>query len=660
MALLSPSSLPSAAAGACASAGGNLCSPCPPLSCSSHQLTARRFVLGVSKTLDCATVSSSSSGDVAPRGGNFTRQAAIAEVKGSSHLEASLSRAKGTLRTQDLNIILRYFGESRRWREVTQLFDWMQQNEMLNFASYSSFIKYMRISRNLMKALQVYNGITDKSTRVNLSICNSILGCLAQNGRFKSSMKLFSKMKDSGLLPDLVTYSTLIAGCAKEEDGYAKAMQLVRELESRGFHKDSVLYGSLIAICASNNLCEEAEEYFKQMMAENCTPNIFHYSSLLNAYSVSGDYVKADQLIRNMKDSGLVPNKVVLTTLLKVYTRGGLFEKSRELLAELEAFGYAEDEMPYCLLMDNLAKAGHIGEAREVFDKMKGKNVISDGYAYSIMISAFCRGGMLQDAKKLAKDFENNYEKYDIVMLNTLLRAYCNAGDMDSVMKMLRKMDEISINPDWNTFHILIKYFCREKLFQLAYQTIEDMHSKGHKLNEELCLSLITQLADAGSPSESYSVYNMLRYSNRNVCKSLHETILNILVEAGLMKDAYVVMKDNMEKISARSLEKFAISFMKSGNINLINDVIKAFHRLGHNVDMEIFSVAISRYAEKPEKNDLLLSLLRWMPAHGYAADSSSRNLLLRKSHVLGQKQLIAEILSKQHGSRKQVSPLAD
>ncbi|XP_020701892.1 pentatricopeptide repeat-containing protein At1g10910, chloroplastic-like [Dendrobium catenatum] len=157
------------------------------------------------------------------------------------------------------------------------------------------------------------------------------------------------------------------------------------------------------------------------------------------------------------------------------------------------------------------------------------------------------------------------------------------------------------------------------------------------------------QLAKAGSFSESFSVYNMLRYSNRNVCKSLHETMLNILVEAGLLKDAYVVVKDNMEMISTPSFEKFAASFMKSGNINLINDVVKAFHCLGHNVDAEIFRVAISRYIGKPEKKGLLLSLLKWMQTHGYVVDSSSRNLLLKNSHLFGQKQVIAEILSKQY-----------
>ena len=100
------------------------------------------------------------------------------------------------------------------------------------------------------------------------------------------------------------------------------------------------------------------------------------------------------------------------------------------------------------------------------------------------MLSALCRSGKLQEARQLAKEFEAKYAKYDLVMSNTLLRVYCNARDMDSAMQMLKKMDELTISPDWNTFHILIKYFCRERLYHLAYRTIEDMHRKGHQLDE--------------------------------------------------------------------------------------------------------------------------------------------------------------------------------
>lgn len=90
----------------------------------------------------------------------------------------------------------------------------------------------------------------------------------------------------------------------------------------------------------------------------------------------------------------------------------------------------------------------------------------------------------MEEAKQLARDFEAAYDRYDLVMLNTMLCAYCRAGEMESVMQMLRKMDGLAISPDYKTFHILIKYFCKEKLCLLAYRTMEDMHNRGHQPEE--------------------------------------------------------------------------------------------------------------------------------------------------------------------------------
>jgi hypothetical protein len=62
----------------------------------------------------------------------------------------------------------------------------------------------------------------------------------------------------------------------------------------------------------------------------------------------------------------------------------------------------------------------------------------------------------------------------------------------------------------------------------------------------------------------------------------------------------------------------------------------------------DIFGRAIKRYIQKPDKKQLLLCLLDWMIGQGYSVDSSSRNLLLKNAQLFGQKQVIAEILSKQ------------
>ncbi|KAF3781595.1 Pentatricopeptide repeat-containing protein [Nymphaea thermarum] len=536
---------------------------------------------------------------------------------------------------------------------LQQLFDWMQKCDNVNVASYSTFFKFMGKSHNLVKALQVYNDIGDECTRYNASVCNALLGCFVRHGKFETSINLFEQMKKGGLTPDIVTYSTLLSGCTKIKDGYSKSLKLMEELKSNGLHMDSVIYGTVLAVCASNNHSKEAENFFQQMVVEGCEPNLFHYSSLLNAYSVDGDYAKAEKLVKDMKSSGIEPNKVILTTLLKVYVRGGLFEKSRELLVKLGTLGHAEEEMPFCILMDGLAKAGQIDEAKVIFQDMKMKGVKSDGYSHSIMISACCRHGLIEDAKQLAEEFEGNNYKYDLVMMNTLLRTYCQAGEMEHVMKVLRKMDELAISPDWNTFQILIKYFYKKKMYSLAFRTVEDMHKKGHQLDEELCSSLMIRLGQNGAASEAFSVYNMLRYSKRTISKALHEKMLNILVSGGLLKDAYVTMKDNIEYISSPSLERFLNSFMRSGNINLINDVLKACNKSSYRINQNVFSLAVSRYVAEPEKKELLLHLLQWMTGQGYCVDSSTRNHILKNSHLFG-RHLIADILSKQFAmSRK-------
>lgn len=100
------------------------------------------------------------------------------------------------------------------------------------------------------------------------------------------------------------------------------------------------------------------------------------------------------------------------------------------------------------------------------------------------MISALCRSKFIDEAKQLASEFEMKYDKYDVVILNSMLCAYCRSGEMENVMKMMKKMDESAISPDWSTYKILIKYFCKERLYLLAYRTMEDMHKKGHHTPE--------------------------------------------------------------------------------------------------------------------------------------------------------------------------------
>lgn len=98
-------------------------------------------------------------------------------------------------------------------------------------------------------------------------------------------------------------------------------MELVGELPQHAIQMDTVMYGTLLAICASNGRCEEAQSFIQQMKVEGHSPNIYHYSSLLNSYAWNGDYKKADELMNEITSVGLVPNKVcfVIFSHLSLY-----------------------------------------------------------------------------------------------------------------------------------------------------------------------------------------------------------------------------------------------------------------------------------------------------------------------------------------------------
>lgn len=87
----------------------------------------------------------------------------------------------------------------------------MQLHGKISASSYTSYITYTGKSPNPLKALEIYRGIAEHSMRMNTYICNAVLSCLIKNGKYDSSIKVFQEMKQDGLLPDVVTYSTVFS-----------------------------------------------------------------------------------------------------------------------------------------------------------------------------------------------------------------------------------------------------------------------------------------------------------------------------------------------------------------------------------------------------------------------------------------------------------------
>lgn len=125
---------------------------------------------------------------------------------------------------------------------LLQIFDWMQQNGKISASSYSSYIKFLGESLNPMEALEIYSRIQDESIKSNVFVCNSVLGSLIRNGKFDSGFKLFHQMKQDGLTPDIVTYSTVCFSLIFQYSiPYIRAWMFAYYAIASGVNKYSVL-----------------------------------------------------------------------------------------------------------------------------------------------------------------------------------------------------------------------------------------------------------------------------------------------------------------------------------------------------------------------------------------------------------------------------------
>ncbi|CAI0375804.1 unnamed protein product [Linum tenue] len=214
----------------------------------------------------------------------------------------------------------------------------MEKQGKVSVASYSNCIKFMGKSLNLTKALEIYRGIPDESTKSNVIVCNSGLSCLVRSGKFDSSIKLFHEMKHSGLTPDAITYTAFLAGCIKVKDSYDTALDLVQELNFRGLKMDSVILTTLLKVYMRGGLFKKSRELLSQLESLGYAKDEGLFETAISRYIAEPE--KKDLLIHLLKwmpGQGYAVNSSTRNVILKnshLFGRhliGEILSKQRQL-----------------------------------------------------------------------------------------------------------------------------------------------------------------------------------------------------------------------------------------------------------------------------------------------------------------------------------------
>jgi pentatricopeptide repeat protein len=198
---------------------------------------------------------------------------------------------------------------------------------------------------------------------------------MCQSGQVLKAYKLLRGIIDSGVVPDVVTYNTLINGLCKVRNLDA-ALRLFKELQLKGLSPDEITYGTLIDRLMRAHRESDAMMLFQNILQSGDTPSLSIYNSMMRSLCRMKKLPQAINLWLDHlpKKYNLSPEDEAIAIARKKMKDGSLDEAVRELIKIDQEYGSVNSN-PYTIWLIGLCQARRICDALIMFHTLQGFDI---------------------------------------------------------------------------------------------------------------------------------------------------------------------------------------------------------------------------------------------------------------------------------------------
>ncbi|XP_006301825.2 pentatricopeptide repeat-containing protein At1g62260, mitochondrial [Capsella rubella] len=270
--------------------------------------------------------------------------------------------------TVSWNTIIAAYEKNKDYKEAFEMFIRMNiEGKKPDPHTLTSLLSVSTGLVNLRLGMQMHQ-IFLKTVIPDVPVHNALITMYSRCGELMESRRIFDEMK---LKREVITWNAMIGGYAFHGN-VSEALNLFWLMKSNRIYPSHITFVSVLNACAHAGLVDEAKAQFVSMVSEyNITPQMEHYSSLVNVISGQGQFEEAMCVIKSMP---FEPDKTIWGALLdacRIYNNVGLAHVAAEAMSRLEP----ESSTPYVLLYNMYAEMGLWDEASQVRMKMEGKRI---------------------------------------------------------------------------------------------------------------------------------------------------------------------------------------------------------------------------------------------------------------------------------------------
>lgn len=293
-------------------------------------------------------------------------------------------------------------------------------------------------------AFKVFNNMEEK----DVVSWTSLVTGYTHNNAHEEALKLFCKMRISGIKPDQIVTASIFSSCA-ELTVLDFGQQVQADFIKLGLRSSLSVDNSLVTMYTNCGCLEDASKVFASMD----TKNVITWTALIMGYAKNGKSKESLVFYKQMIDSGIKPDFITFIGLLFACSHAGLVDQAREYFDSMVNFYHIKPGQDhYACMIDLLGRSGKIHEAEELLNNML---VEPDATVWKALLSACRVHGKLELAEKAANTlFE--LEPQDAVPYIMLSNMYSSMGKWEDAARIrsLMKSRGVSKEPGYSWMEI--------------------------------------------------------------------------------------------------------------------------------------------------------------------------------------------------------------
>ncbi|KAJ4950553.1 hypothetical protein NE237_027385 [Protea cynaroides] len=279
----------------------------------------------------------------------------------------------------------------------------------------------------LMQGRKIHEYVVQKRLCPNLFLENALVDMYAKCGCLQDARQAFDGMQRR----DVASWTSMISAYGMNGQGL-HALALFSKMQDSGLVPDPIAFVSVLSACSHSGLLDKGRYYFKLMTDQyRMVPRIEHYACMVDLLGRAGHVDEAYSFIKQMPTE---PNERVWGALLsacRVYSNMTI-----GLVAADHLFQLVPEQAGYYVLLSNIyAKAGRWNDVTTVRSLMKSRGIKK---------LPGCSNVELDDQVHtfLAGDFSHPQSKEIYAELDVLLGKMKEAGYVPETDSALHDVEE--------------------------------------------------------------------------------------------------------------------------------------------------------------------------------------------------------------------------